>query len=118
MENRSTIQRILESNAVKEEFRASLESIFEKYIIEDAVFSNRANNLSGTFRQELVNGYFVADSSYNSLKEAIEASGNDIVIHVINNEKFETGKFYEKLSDCPHDRQILDIQTLHVVNQQ
>ena len=108
MYTKSIIQQAVESLKAKDNYRASIESLMEKYNIEDSVFI-----LKNGFLHEVVEGYFNVDSVYDSLEKAISESNiNNMAIRVMNNKIFQTGKVYKTLSECKEDSQVLDLYCL------
>ena len=107
MYTKSKIQQVLESVHVKNNLKEGLKNLMDKYNIEDSVFTIYNNNIV-----EVTKGYCVLKEEFNNLDEAI-SKGN--VIRVINNSKFYVVEHYNKLSDCPKDSQIFDIEQLKCV---
>ena len=111
MYTKSIIQQTVEALRTKENFKAAIENLMEKYTIEDSVFV-----LKNGFLHEAVEGYFNVDYVYDSLDKAIsECDSNNLVIRVMNNKVFQTGKLYSTLSECKEDASVLDLYRLTAV---
>jgi hypothetical protein len=83
----------------------------EKYNIEDSVFV-----FNNGFLREAVEGYFNVEYVYDSLDKAIsESDSKNLVVRVINNSVFQTGKLYNTLSECKDDSRVLDLYRLIAV---
>ena len=68
MYTKSIIQQTVEALRVKENYRAAIENLMERYNIEDSVFV-----LKNGFLHEAVSGYFAVENIYDSLEKAQEA---------------------------------------------
>ena len=111
MYTKSIIQQTVEAIRAKENFKAAIENLMEKYNIEDSVFV-----LKNGFIHEAVEGYFNVDFVYDSLDKAIsESDSNNLAIRVMNNKVFQTGKLYSTLSECKEDASVLDLYRLTAV---
>lgn len=108
MWTRSKIQMIKESLNYKDNFRNAVNSLMEKYTIEDSIFTYK-NELF-----EVTRGYFDHVNNYNSLNEAINNIGDGMVIRVKNNQEFEIGYLRTYLNECKSDR-ILDINNATLI---
>ena len=104
----SRIQRIMSTIQSKAEFREGLKNLMEKYNIEDSIFNYNGKT------NEVCNGYFVPQASYNSLNEAIHNLPDfSYGIRIMNNETFEIGKVNKLLSECKGEI-IYDIKTAEI----
>ena len=108
MWTRSKIQMIKENLNYKDNFRNAINSLMEKYTIEDSIFAYK-NELF-----EVTRGYFDHVNNYNSLNEAINNIGDGMVIRVKNNQEFEIGYLRTYLNECKSDR-ILDINNATLI---
>ena len=108
MWTRSKIQMIKENLNYKDNFRNAVNSLMEKYTIEDSIFTYK-NELF-----EVTRGYFDHVNNYNSLNEAINNIGDGMVIRVKNNQEFEIGYLRTYLNECKSDR-ILDINNATLI---
>ena len=108
MYTKSIIQQTLETLRAKDSYKIALESLMEKYTIEDSVFV-----LKNGFLHEAVEGYFNVEAVYDSLEKAIsDFNINNMAIRVMNNKVFQTGKLYRNISECSEDSQVLDLYCL------
>ena len=108
MYTKSIIQQRIEAIRAKDDYRMALESLMDKYTIEDSVFVYRNGKLF-----EATEGYFNVESIYDSLERAIsECDMTTMGIRVVNNKRFETGKLYKSLLECNNDNQTLDLYSL------
>lgn len=111
MYTKSIIQQTVEALKVKDNFRAGIQSLMDKYIIEDSVFV-----LKNGFVHEVVNGYFAVENEYDSLQEAISACNiANMGIRVMNSEKFQTGKLHQNLVECEEGKKVFDLSRLEDV---
>jgi hypothetical protein len=108
MWTKSKIQMIKENLNYKDNFRNAIDSLMEKYTIEDSIFTYK-NELF-----EVTRGYFDHVNNYNSLNEAINNIGDGMVIRVKNNQEFEIGYLRTYLNECKSDR-ILDINNATLI---
>jgi hypothetical protein len=108
MWTKSKIQLIKENLNYKDNFRNAIDSLMEKYTIEDSIFTYK-NELF-----EVTRGYFDHVNNYNSLNEAINNIGDGMVIRVKNNQEFEIGYLRTYLNECKSDR-ILDINNATLI---
>lgn len=111
MYTKSKIQLINEALLLKSEFESGLKNIMEKYQVEDSIFIYNKNVYEAT------KGYFVINEEYSDLHEAI--SNCNIFqqgIRIIDNSKYQVGYIFNSLSECPKDKQILDIDCLEYTN--
>lgn len=108
MWTKSKIQIIKENLNYKDNFRNAIDSLMEKYTIEDSIFTYK-NELF-----EVTRGYFDHVNNYNSLNEAINNIGDGMVIRVINNQEFEIGYLRTYLNECKSDK-ILDINNATLI---
>ena len=107
MYTKSIIQQTVEAMRAKDNFRAAIEQLMEKYTIEDSVFV-----LKNGFLHEAVNGYFTTEQEFDSLDEAVSACDiNTMGVRVIKNH-FQTGKICNKLSECAEDKKVFDLNRL------
>jgi hypothetical protein len=110
MYTKSIIQQKVEVLQAKSSFKNSIETLMEKYNIEDSVFVFHNGAL-----QEVVEGYFVTEQEYSNLDEAI--SNCDITsmgVRIIGN-TFQIGKLHNKISECANDKKIFDLKRLEIV---
>lgn len=111
MYTKSIIQQTIEALRAKENFKAAIENLMEKYNIEDSVFV-----LKNGFLCEATEGYFNVEFVYDSLDKAIsESNVNNLAVRVMNNNVFQTGKLYNTLSECKEDSSVLDLYRLAAV---
>ena len=108
MYTRSIIQQQIERENIQESFKDGLNSIMDKYTIEDSVFGIVDGRVT-----EAVSGYFVEEKEYDSIDEAMNDFGK--AVRIQNNEKFTTGTIYKSIAKCPKDQKILDLDTLEYV---
>ena len=107
MYTKSIIQQTAEAIRAKDNFKAAIAHIMEKYNIEDSVFV-----LKNGFLQEVVEGYFATEADFDNLDEAISACDiNAMGIRVIGN-KFQTGKIRSSLCECANDKKVFDLRRL------
>lgn len=110
MYTKSIIQQTIEALRAKDNFRAAIEQLMEKYNIEDSVFV-----LKNGFLHEAVEGYFVVEDDYDSLDVAISNCDiNTMGIRVIGN-KFQTGKLHRLISECDSNKQVFDLDKLETI---
>ena len=109
MQTKSNIQLVKEALQYKESFKESLTTLTDKYLVENSTFS-----FNGSLN-EVVNGYFVVENEYDSLIEAMGNLTPGESVRIINNDKFQIGGVYEKLSDTPEDKTVIDLSTGNVV---
>ena len=111
MYTKSIIQQTVEMLNAKNNFKASIEHLMEKYTIEDSAFT-----MKNGFLHEAVNGYFNVENSYESLDEAIHNCNNtNAYVRVINNKEFQVGTVYKSISECCKDKQIFDLDRLEQI---
>ena len=92
----------------KSDFKDSLVNLMEKYNIKDSIFGYNGK------LNEVCNGYFAPETSYDNLNEAISNLPNfNYGVRIINNEKFEIGKVHKFLSECEGEV-IYDIKTAEI----
>ena len=107
MYTKSIIQQTAETINAKNNFKAAIENLMEKYNIEDSVFV-----LKNGFLHEVVEGYFATESDFDNLAEAVSACDiNTMVIRVIG-KSFQTGKIHNRLSECADDKKVFDLKRL------
>ena len=110
MYTKSVIQQRIEELHEKDSFRIAIESLMEKYNIEDSVFVFRNGNM-----REVVEGYFVTDNDYNDIADAISnCDPRSMAIRVIG-ENFQVGKVFTKISECDENKKVFDLQRLENV---
>ena len=109
MQTKSNIQLIQEALKVKENFKASIENLMDKYLIEDSVFVWKGSLYEST------KGYFEVDGEYESLNEAIKVWNPMQSIRVIGNKKFQLGSVKKYITECKEDAQVFDITCLEVI---
>jgi hypothetical protein len=107
MYTKSIIQQAVENIKAKDNFKAAIEQLMERYNIEDSVFI-----LKNGFLHEVVEGYFVTESCYDNINEAISACDiNTMGVRVIGN-NFQIGKIHNILSECAGDKKVFDLKRL------
>jgi hypothetical protein len=107
MYTKSIIQQTAEAIRAKDNFKAAISQIMEKYNIEDSVFV-----MKNGFLHEIVEGYFAIENDFNNLDEAVSACDiNTMGIRVIGN-KFQTGKIRSSLCECANDKKVFDLKRL------
>lgn len=104
MNTKSKIQLISEEFELKNMFSENLQDMMEKYIIEDSVFVFNEGQL-----KEVVKGYFVIDKDVLNIREAVRSINMNNGAVRIKNNKLQVGAVYKTLSECPRDKQIMDI---------
>ena len=112
MQTKSNIQLVRENLAVRDAFKTNLEVFMEKYLVEDSYFSPSKKTLGEV--EENTSGYFVFEHEYNTFNEAISNMNNNQTIRIIENNRFQIGRVFEKLSEANGER-IIDISTGAVV---
>ena len=109
MHTKSKIQLIREQFEIAGMFRDGLQSLMEKYNIEDSVFVYRGQVYEAT------QGYFEVIKSYDNLADAVRECMVDMAntgIRIENNRKFTAGYTRKTLQECSHESSIMDIKTL------
>jgi hypothetical protein len=106
MQTKSNIQLVRENLAVRDAFKSNIEELMEKWMIEDSYFTPSTKVLGEA--EEVVKGYFVFEHEYNTFNEAVSNMTQGYTIRIINNQRFQIGKVYEKLSEAEGDR-VIDI---------
>ena len=107
MQTKSEIQMIKESLEMKENFRKGLSVLIDKYLVEDSILS-----YDGVKIRDNKTGYFVVENEYQSLEDAMKNFDLNNSIRIIENEIFQVGKVYDKLSSIKNkDNKIIDITT-------
>lgn len=110
MYTKSIIQQTIESLRFKDNFRIALENMMEKYNIEDSVFI-----MKNGFLHEAVDGYFVVENNYEDLAEAISACDmRNMGIRILGG-IFQTGKIYNRISECEPGKKVFDLSRLEDV---
>ena len=95
MQTKSAIQIIRENLKGKLIFTENLKNLMNNYLIEDSYFSrDNYNNVT-----ENVKGYFDFKKEYTDLEEAVRCMENEDSIRIINNQRFQVGRVFEKISD-------------------
>ena len=110
MYTKSIIQQTIENINAKNNFKAAINQLMEKYNIEDSVFV-----MKNGFLHEAVNGYFNIENDYESLDEAISDCDMNIMGIRVIGDKFQTGKLYKTISECDSNKQIFDLDRLEDV---
>lgn len=107
MQTKSNIQLIREKLEKLDEFKKSIESLMDRYIVEDSYFG---------FNNEYTNGYFVFEHEYDNINDAIinMELNSDQVIRVIENKRFQIGKRVTKLSEADGSK-VIDITSGKIV---
>lgn len=107
MTNKSLIQTILEQSEYLHNFKKNMENLLENYIISDNIFkmSNNGQVLEQT------SGYFIPinSESYDDMNKLFENFTSDLAIR-ITNDKFQLGKIYNKITECPETDKIYEIK--------
>ena len=112
MYTKSIIQQNVENFKAKNNFRTAMESLMDKYTIEDSVFT--AHKTGDIY--EAVRGYFVVDNEYDNLQEAVSSCNvNNMCVRIINNEKFQTGTLHMSLNECDTTKNVFDLSSLETV---
>lgn len=110
MYTKSLIQQTVEAIRAKDNLKAGIEQLMEKYNIEDSVFV-----LKNGFLHEVVEGYFVTEGEFDVLAEAVSNCDiNSMGIRVIG-ESFQTGKIHSTISECAKDKKVFDLKRLENV---
>lgn len=107
MFTKSIIQQTVEAMQIKNDFRAAIENLMEKYNIEDSVFAFYDGSM-----HEIVEGYFVTEKEFTNLNEAVSACDiNTMGIRVMGNQ-FQVGTVHSKISECATDKKVFDLKRL------
>ena len=111
MQTKSNIQIIRENLALRENFANNIKSFMDKYTIEDSYFgiSGGASSTKESMT-EYINGYFVMEHEYTNIDDAISNMAPNQVIRIIENNRFQIGERYRKLSEVEGDN-VIDIST-------
>ena len=109
MNNKSNIQLQLECLQEKSNFSRELRRILEQYDVQDTVFGSQRG------LHELSTGYFVETKTYDNLDEAVREMKIGQALRVVESSKFIVGDVYARLSDCPEDQHIFNIEYLEDV---
>lgn len=110
MYTKNIIQQRIEELHEKDSFRIAIESLMEKYNIEDSVFVFKNGNM-----REVVEGYFVTDSDYTDIAEAIsDCDTHTMAIRIIGKD-FQVGRIFTKISECDENKKVFDLQRLENV---
>ena len=107
MYTKSIIQQTIERLHEKDSFRIAIENLMEKYNIEDSVFVFKKGNM-----REVVEGYFVTDSDYTNLADAISACDPQTMAIRVIGENFQVGTVHTKLCEFESNKRIFDLQVL------
>lgn len=114
MYTKSIIQMALEnmniSKQTKQSLSERLNDLMDEYIIEDAVFALKNNEL-----YEVVEGFMAVDEEYETLDEAVanfDWKSPNSSIRITRNERFQIGHYYKFLTECGQSDHILDIDKL------
>lgn len=111
MYTKSIIQQQVELFNAKDKFRRGIESLMEKYTIEDSVFILNSNNLF-----EATDGYFALVNEYDNLNEAISNCDiNTMGIRVMNDTKFQIGTLHNSITECKEGSSVFDLKRLENV---
>jgi hypothetical protein len=106
MWQKSAIQQINERQNILYKFKVSLNSLLEKYNIQDNIFGIAVDGQL----YDITEGYFVgAPTEYASLDEAIQNMDSGSCIRIVENNKFVLGKVYSSFNDC-HEGSVLLIK--------
>lgn len=112
MYTKSIIQQNVEILKAKNNFRTAMESLMDKYTIEDSVF---VGYKTGDI-YEATNGYFVVDNEYDNLQEAVSACNiSNMCVRIMGNEKFQTGSLHTALNECDTTKNVFDLSRLETV---
>ena len=107
MYTKSTIQQIIETLHRKNSFRYAIESLMNKYNIEDSVFVFKNDSM-----KEVVEGYFVTEKEFDNVAEAISNCDIDTMgVRVIGN-TFQIGKIHATISECDSEKHVFDLKRL------
>ena len=106
MQTKSNIQLVRENLAVRDTFKANLESFMDKWMVEDAYFTPSKTILGEA--EENKKGYFVFEHEYNNFNEAISNMTGNQTIRIIENKRFQIGQVFERLSEAKGDK-VIDI---------
>ena len=107
MQTKSNIQLIQEALKIRESFKASIENLMDKYLIEDSVFVWKSGSLF-----ENTKGYFEVAGEYDSIDEALKVWNPMMSMRVIANKKYQVGQVKTYITECKEDAQVFDINTL------
>lgn len=110
MYTKSIIQQTIEALRAKDNFRAAIESLMEKYNIEDSVFV-----LKNGFLHEAVEGYFNVESNFESLAEAVSNCDINTMGIRVKGDNFQTGKLYRTISECDENKPVFDLDKLETI---
>ena len=111
MYTNSIIQQTVENLKIKENFKHGIESLMNKYIIEDSVFVIKNNSV-----YEAVDGYFTVEDEFSTLQEAISKCDiNTMGVRVINSERFQIGNLCNTLLECKEAKKVFDLTRLEDV---
>jgi hypothetical protein len=93
------------------EFQTALNSMMDKYLIEDSIFIYKNSSLF-----EVTKGYFVQIGESEDLKEVLSMikyeDYNKVGIRVLENEKFQLGWIKSSLYECSNDETVFDIDRM------
>jgi hypothetical protein len=111
MYTKSIIQQTVENLKIKENFKQGIESLMNKYIIEDSVFVIKNNSV-----YEAVDGYFTVEDEFSTLQEAISKCDINIMgVRVINSERFQIGNLCNTLLECKEAKKVFDLTRLEEI---
>lgn len=110
MYTKSIMQQTAEMIKVKNNFKAAIENLMEKYNIEDSVFIFNKGTLC-----EATEGYFTVTKEYDNLMTAVSESNINDPIRVINNTIFQTGNIYSTLTECKDADKVFDLNRLETI---
>jgi hypothetical protein len=107
MYTKSTIQQIIDTLHLKNSFKYAIESLMNKYNIEDSVFVFKNNSM-----KEVVEGYFVTEKQFDNIAEAISNCDiNTMGVRVMGN-TFQIGKICSTISECDTNKNVFDLKRL------
>lgn len=110
MYTKSIIQQTVEMFEAKNSFKTAIESLMEKYNIEDSVFIFNKGMM-----HEVVNGYFVVENEYNNISEAISNCNISTMGVRIMGNKFQIGTIHNKIAECESNKPIFDLTRLEEI---
>lgn len=105
MQTKSNIQLIRENLELREAFKDNIKTLINDYTIKNCYFSPSYGMSPKMIREthsinEHTNGYFVIEHEYTNIDEAISNMTLQHTIRIIDNDHFQLGKRFEKLSEA------------------
>jgi len=111
MFTKSLIQQQLEFNSIVENFKHSLASLVESYMINGNVFGCPQGK-----PVEMESGYFIIEAEKDNLQDAIrEMNSLNKCIRIVENKTFQVGTVVHYITECAPDAKVLDIETQSMV---